>query len=69
MFFFLHGVSQGEMYQMPSGDEREQQVEFYLLHLPAIVSIPLVTPEEEIRRQLRDKDDQKRQEDKDRKHR
>lgn len=53
---------------MPSGDERVQQVEFHLFHLPATVIIPLVTPEEEIRRQLERKKTEGR-EDKDRKHR
>lgn len=53
---------------MPSGDERVQQVEFHLFHLPATVIIPLVAPEEEIRRQLERKKTEGR-EDKDRKHR
>ncbi len=52
---------------MPSGDERVQQVEFHLFHLPSTVIIPLVAPEEEIRWQLERKKTE-RQEGKDRKH-
>lgn len=68
--FFLQGGSQGELFQLPSGDERMQQVEFHLFHLPATISIPLVAPEEEIRWQLERKKARKkpeRQDDKDRK--
>lgn len=39
------------MHYMPSGNERVQQEgeEFYLFHLPATVTIPMVVPVEGIR--------------------